>query len=121
MPRLKREIFMRPTRMVHRFGDGDDPWIQGDTEYFTAPYPNGIKTVNANGKQSFSAKTHGLSVHTEPLSPVSKFRGGKASLSGPKIDSADAIAEAVPPSTRERRTVGPLAEKVSGVSRKGEK
>lgn len=106
MPTLKKEFFMRPNRMTHRFGDTDDP-IQG-AQYFEAPYPNGIKSVQINGKQRFNGKTHGLHVYTEPFSPVDKAKGGKASFSGPMMDMADKIADPVPMSTIMRRTQGPL-------------
>ena len=105
MPKLKREMFMRPNRMTHRFGSGDDP-LQSQ-EYFDAPYPKGIKTVNANGKGAFSGKTHGLHVYTKPLSPVN-VRGRDASFSGPRMDMADEMADPVPASTMPRRTQGPL-------------
>ncbi len=101
MPTLKKEMFQRPTRMTHRFGENDDPYMP--SEYFNAPYPNGIKTVNANGKQAFSGKTHGLHPYTDPLSPVAKFRGGNASLKGPKLDEPDKIAERIPVSSIQRK------------------
>ena len=106
MPKLKREIFMRPVRMTHRFGDGDDPIQSG--EWFNAPYPDGIKSVNLNGKGRFSNQTDGLRVYTAPLSPIDKFKDGKASLAGPRMDMADEMADPVPASTMPRRTQGPL-------------
>ena len=109
MPKLKKEIFARPNRMVHRFGDKDDPY-QSD-QYFEMPsLPNGIKTVNANGKGSFTGREKGLAVYTEPFSGVDKFKGGAASLSGPKLDGPDSVAETLPASTKMRRTQGPLIE-----------
>lgn len=101
MPRLKKEIFMRPNRMTHRFGEGDDPYTS--SQYFDAPYPNGIKTVNANGRLGFNIKQHGQHVYTEPLSPVAKFKGGNASLSGPALDVPDQVAERPPVSSVRRK------------------
>lgn len=106
MPKLKKEFFSRGVRFQHRFGDTDDPVME--SQYFDLPVPNGIKTTNANGKQSFTGKEKGLHVYTEPFSGVDKFKGGRASLSGPKLDVADSIADPVPVSTVMRRTQGPL-------------
>jgi hypothetical protein len=105
MPKLKREMFARPTRFTHRFGDKDDPFQS--SEYFDAPYPDGIKSVNQNGKGAFHGKQKGIAVYTEPYSGVDKAKGGKASLSGPRPDVPDAIAETAPASTKMRRTQGP--------------
>ena len=106
MPKLKKEMFARAVRFQHRFGDSDDPLMA--SQYFDAPYPDGIKTVNANGKGGFTGKEKGLHVYTEPFSGIDKFRGGRASLAGPRTDQADAIADPVPASTQMRRTQGPL-------------
>lgn len=107
MPKLKREIFLRPTRFTHRFGERDDPLMKGSEQTFDAPYPKPPKMAGTKG---FSIKDKGLHVFTEPFSPVDKFKGGKASLSGPRLDNADRVTDLVPQSTKERRTVGPLAE-----------
>lgn len=101
MPKLKKEMFARPTRFTHRFGDKDDKW-QSD-EYFSAPYPDGIKSVNQNGRGAFNGKERGLSVYTEPFSGVDKFKGGKASLSGPKPDVPDMMVERPPVSSARRK------------------
>lgn len=114
MPTLKREFFNRPTRFTHRFGEKDDPF-QAE-QYFDAPYPTGMKT-NSNGAGSFNSKTKGLAVYTEPFSGVDKFRGGKASLSGPLPDGPDSISETVPASSRPRRTQGPLWTPAKKVTR----
>lgn len=99
MPKLKREIFLRPPRFTHRFGDNDDP-LQS-SEYFDMPRPNGIKTVNANGKGGFTGKEKGQH-HWPASSPVDKAKGGKASLSGPQTDMAAFMAERPPISTKRR-------------------
>ena len=112
MPRLKKEMFARPNRMTHRFGKDDDP--MQESEYFDAPYPDGIKTVNANGKGRFNGKSRGLHVYTEPLSPIAKASGGNASLSGPRLDMADEMADPMPASTMQRRTQGPLTLRRKG-------
>jgi hypothetical protein len=108
VPKLKKEIFARPTRFTHRFGDKDDPWVMPE-QYFDFTGPSSPKAANAPKPGPFGIKDKGLHVHTPPQSPVSKFRGGHASF-GPQPDRADAIAEPLPPSTRERRTTGPTAE-----------
>lgn len=109
MPKLKREIFLRPNRMVHRFGESDDPL--SSSEYFDAPYPDGIKSVRQHGQGGFTSKEKGQHSFREELSPVNKFRGGDASLEGPKPDYADAVARRTPSSTVDRTTQAPLAEK----------
>ncbi len=117
MPKLKREIFMRPNRMVHRFGDKDDPWVMPE-QYFDFEGPKGVKVKNGPTPKPCSIQDYGLKVHTPPQSPVTKARGGRAAF-GPRVDNADTVAEALPPSTRERRTSGPLAEPVTKVQKKG--
>lgn len=100
--KLKKEMFARGCRFQHRFGDKDDPYMDG--QYFNAPYPSGVKTSSKNGAGAFYGKKRGLQVWTEPLSPVDKFRGGKASLSGPREDVPDMIAERVPAGTAKRKS-----------------
>lgn len=99
MPKLKREFFLRPTRMVHRFGQKDDPVT--DAEYFEFQDPRIPKRVK--GTASLGIKEHGLAVYTEPFSGIDKFKGGRASLSGPKPDCADEAGEREPASTKRRR------------------
>lgn len=108
MPKLKREIFLRPTRFTHRFGERDDPLMPVSAQTFAAPCVDGIKSVGQNGKGAFNGKQKGLHVYTEPFSPIDKFRGGKASLGGPTLDEADARTDPIPASTQPRRTQGPL-------------
>lgn len=103
MPKLKKEMFARPVRFTHRFGEGDDPHIMGNGEYFDAPYPTLLKV---KGSAGFNGKQKGLSVWTEPFSGVDKFKGGKASLSGPKPDIADETVERPPVSTQRRKVSG---------------
>lgn len=100
MPKLKKEIFARQTRFTHRFGEKDDPITDG--QYFDFKGPNGLKVSNSPMPKPFTGKEKGLHAWTEPLSPVHKARGGNASLSGPKLDYADAISEATPVGTRKR-------------------
>lgn len=114
MPKLKREIFMRPNRMTHRFGDQDDARVMPD-EYFDLKIPVSPKAGSA--AKRFGVHEHGLKVHTPPQSPISKARGGHAAF-GKTPDKADTAAETVPPSTRERRTSGPLSESVTEVKRR---
>lgn len=106
MPKLKKEIFMRPVRFTHRFGDGDDPVMSA--QYFDASYPNGIRSTQQNGKGGFTGQEKGLHPYTAPFSPIDKFKGGKASIGGPALDNADREADPVPASTQPRRTQGPL-------------
>jgi len=111
MPKLKKEMFARPVRMQHRFGDKDDPWVMPD-QYFDFKGPQGLKVKNAPAPAPFGIQEKGLKVHTPPQSPVMKARGGHASF-GPQTDRADTLAEAIPPSSKERRTTGPIATPVT--------
>jgi hypothetical protein len=112
MPTLKREIFLRPTRFAQRFGEFDDPLQIGSEQTFDMKAPKGIQQTNLNGKGKFNSQTHGLEVNLPVFSPINKFKGGKASFSGPKMDVADGYGSPVPASTEPRRTQGPnwLAE-----------
>lgn len=113
MPKLKKEFFSRGVRFQHRFGDKDDPWVMPE-QYFEMPStPDGIKSVNMNGKGRFRGQQYGLHVHTPPQSSISKARGGHANIGGEKADAADTLAEAIPPSSKERRTTGPIATPVT--------
>ncbi|SRR6266404_4560054 len=107
MPRLKREIFLRPTRFQHRFGDRDDPMMPSD-QTFEFNGPKLPKAINA-ASQKTDIHRDGLHPYTQPFSPIEKHRGGTARL-GPKMDRADMAGETVPASTIERRTGGPVSE-----------
>jgi len=109
MPTLKKEIFMRPTRMTHRFGERDDPFQPHSEQTFSALYvPPLPKPSRERAPTKLGIKTHGLHVYTEPFSGIHKFRGGNASLSGPTLDNPDAMADPIPASTEMRRTQGPV-------------
>lgn len=103
MPKLKKEMFSRPVRFTHRFGDGDDPHVLPD-QYFDFTGPVGVKAHNT--PKPFIGKERGLHVWTEPQSPVTKAKGGRASLSGPRMDKADMLTEATPVGTRKRGPKG---------------
>lgn len=114
MPRLKREVFLRPTRMVHRFGERDDPLMPfSDQQTFDMGYVDYPKSKNRPQAGPFNSKTKGLHVNVEPFSGVDKHRGGKASFSGPNPDWPDVYGNPVPVSTEMRRTQGavPKSEK----------
>jgi hypothetical protein len=101
MPKLKKEIFSRAVRFQHRFGDGDDPHVMGGGEYFDFKGPKLPKSDNMPS-QRLNIKEHGLRVWTEALSPVTKAKGGKASINGPQLDVADMLTEEIPAGTRKR-------------------
>lgn len=106
MPKLKKEFFSKPVRFTHRFGDKDDPHVQGSEEYFSFEVPRGVKVANGATPKPFIGKERGLHVWTEPQSPVTKATGGRASLSGPRMDEADMLTEAIPVGTRKRGPKG---------------
>lgn len=101
MPKLKREMFLRGVRMVHRFGDPDDQNVMGQSEYFDFKGPK-LPKSDKMPSQRLNIQSHGLHAWTRPQSGVTKARGGKASLSGPALDVADAMAETAPTSTKKR-------------------
>lgn len=104
MPTLKREIFMRPNRMTHRFGEntaGNDPYTGGT---FELPKPIiTTSTPNRDGKGGANIQRDGLHVYTPPMSPIAKAKGGNASLAGPRLDLADEVVERPPVSTARRK------------------
>ena len=97
---MKRDIFRRPTRMVHPFGEIErinDPRGENSFE-FKAPMPGrnrrtGPLTIQQHGDHD---------VFSPSRSPICKPGGGTASLAGPKPDWAEAIAAPIPPSTKRR-------------------
>lgn len=105
MPKLKKEIFLRGVRMTHRFGDPDDQNVMGASEYFDFKGPNPMKSSNS-ASQKLNIQSQGLHVPTKAQSPVTKARGGRASLSGPTLDVADSMAETEPTSTKKRGPEG---------------
>jgi hypothetical protein len=102
MPKLKREMFLRAIRFTHRFGDPDDQNVQGGSEYFEFNGPQPPISARNHSSQALDIQKNGLHVPTKPQSPVSKFKGGRASISGPRLDVADVMAETPPTSTKKR-------------------
>ena len=107
MPRLKRDIFLRDNAMTQRFGSAtdDDPMRSASESSFDWKIPVSIKATSSSGAKGKlgGASKNGLSRFQPALSPVDKFRGGRASLSGPKPDYADEIANRIPMSTKARK------------------
>lgn len=106
MPKLKKEMFLRGVRMVHRFGDPDDQNVMGQSEYFEFNGPQPPLSSRNRASQAPDIQKNGLHVQTKPQSAVTKFRGGRASLSGPTLDVADSMAQTAPTSTKKRGPEG---------------
>jgi hypothetical protein len=104
MTTIKREIFKRPTRMVHRFDENAstsnaDP-IMGPGETFDARFP-----LPGRERRSppLSAQTHGQHEMFNPnRSPIQKPAGRAADFNGPEPDYAEQIAAPIHPSTKKR-------------------
>lgn len=100
--KLKREIFRRGTRMVHRFGfqHTQDPF---ESQAFDADIPISPSKLSS---RSLQMSKDGEYRYYEPQSPISK-PGGLARLNGPARDNSDPIAQTVPMGTIERTTMKP--------------
>lgn len=96
---MKREMFLRPNRMTHRFGEAEasaDP-LGTNTFDYKGPLPGASRR-----SRPLNLSTDGEYRSTPTMSPVEKFRGGCAVLSGPAPDYADALAYPIPPSSKKR-------------------
>lgn len=103
MPILKREIFLRPNRMTHRFGeqtDGNDPFGSGT---FDLKSPTGKIHSTSTPEGRTGIKQNGVAKYYEATFPIAKAKGGDASLSGPTPDYAAAEAIRPPVSTARRK------------------
>lgn len=97
---MKKEMFRRPTRMVHRFGEleGEGPL---DGQRFDAEIP---RSPRVRSSPALSIKRQGEHRWVDPMSPVVKPGGVKrASLNGPAPDVPDMLAQPIPASTKKRR------------------
>ena len=97
---MKREMFLRPMRMTHRFGEAeraDDPAGTNTFDY------NGPLPGQSRRSRPLNMSTDGEHRYSEPRSGVQKFTGGAARLSGPAPDYASEMACQIPVSTRKRK------------------
>lgn len=101
---MKREIFSRPTRFIHKFGETearDDPMERHTFEFKGPENPNG------GGRSApCEVQTYGETGYRPASSPVQKPGGGFATLDGPALDLAEDFARPVPVGTKRR--LGPL-------------
>lgn len=100
---MKSDMFSPQVRMTHRYGEAekmDDP-LGGRTFDYKAPTPG--ESLRSG---PLTVQTHGEHRYQQPMSPVEKFRGGCASISGPAPDLPSAVAFVVPASTKARRHHG---------------
>jgi hypothetical protein len=106
MNKLKKEIFRRGTRMVHRFdsatGEGD-PLGQST---FDPGFPIGVKA--GGGSRALTMHKDGEHRYDQPLSPIVKYKGGKANLNGPAPDNSDMPAQTIPLGTVKRTPFKPV-------------
>ena len=98
---MKKEIFRRPTRMVHPFGETErinDPMGSQSFDFTPPIFPR------QRGADGVNIKNHGLhDVFSPSRSPITKPSGGLASLGGPAPDWAEACAAPIPASTKKRK------------------
>jgi hypothetical protein len=101
---MKRDIFSRPQRMTHRFGEiekNDDPLFGPTDTTFDPVLPKSPNELRSGG---WDVKRNGQHVLVrQSRSPVCKPNGGYASLNGPKPDIAEGLAAQTPFSTKKRR------------------
>jgi hypothetical protein len=98
---MKKEMFRRPTRMVHRLGELEDD--QGP--FSSGSFDGGIpRSLSKRRSPPLQIQTHGEHRFVEPLSPVVKGNAGvKAKLNGPAPDVPDMLAQAIPAGTKKRK------------------
>jgi hypothetical protein len=100
MATLKRGWFSRGVRMTHRFGEStNDDVLGGGT------FDPQIPVFPDNCSPSLLRKKLGEYSYDEPLSPVVKPSGVRASMNGPKPDHASEVAAVTPASTRKRKSI----------------
>ena len=97
---MKRELFRRPNRMVHKFSglENDDPLASRET------FDPGFPTEPQQSSRPLSVQKDGLHEYREPRSPITKPTGADASINGPVPDYAGAMGASVPASTKNRRS-----------------
>lgn len=103
MPTLKREIFLRPNRMTHRFGEAIGRGDPLGAESFELNAPKGLRSTNSGHIGRTGIKQNGINRYSESLSAIEKPRGGAASLNGPAPDYAGMVVERPPVSTARRK------------------
>lgn len=98
---LKREIFRRATRMVHRFGDDLSPSDPVGGRSFDPGFP---VSPSQRSSRALEVQRDGEYRYCDPQSPVVSTKTGRtASLNGPAPDLSDAIAQTIPPGTVKRK------------------
>lgn len=105
--KMKKEIFSRPTRMIHPFEqlvDRQDPLA---TQTFEAPWPKRVDDLSKPGAgRPCTSQDYGLHNYRPDSSPVVKPGGQCARSDGPTPDFAVELAMPVPVGTKRR--LGPL-------------
>lgn len=102
---MKKDIFRRPQRMTHKFGETekiDDP-LGGATFDFYEQHKRTRTTDLSRRGTPCTVQGYGEDrVFTAPRSPVQKPGGGLASVAGPAIDYAEMLARPMPVSSKKR-------------------
>lgn len=96
---MKKDIFSRPARFVHKFGELEtrsDP-LEVNTFDFKPPvFPK-------RGSPALEVHQHGEAYYRKEPSPVQKPDGTLATLNGPAVDYAEAAARPIPTGTKRRK------------------
>lgn len=99
---MKRDIFRRPTRMTHHFGETEkinDPMGENTFDFKTPVFPV------QRGSDNVNIKARGVhDVFSPSRSPVQKMNGELASLGGPRPDYLEACIAPIPVSTKKRKS-----------------
>jgi hypothetical protein len=100
---MKREIFSRGVRMIHKFGELESRSDPLGSTTFELPRPIRVDDLSKQCPAGFiEAKTHGEHNYRPDSSPVCKPGGGYASFNGPKPDLAETFARPFPVGTKRR-------------------
>jgi len=103
---VRSDIFKRPARMVHKFGEIErvnDPLGTSTFDFYEQHKRTRVTDLGRNNVRSCTVKQYGeYDMFNPSRSGVEKPGGGLASINGPKPDYAEEIGAPIPWSTKKR-------------------
>lgn len=96
---MKRDIFSRPARFVHKFGELETRSDPIEVNTFKFPTP----TFPQRKSPQLHVQQHGEHSYRPESSPVCKANGGYATLNGPAPDKAEELGRPIPVGTKRRK------------------
>ena len=102
---MRKDIFRRPQRMVHKFGETekiDDPLGRQTFDFYEQHKRTRTSELSQRTPPCTVQGYGEARTYSEPRSPVEKFSGGLASVAGPAIDYAEALARPMPVPSKKR-------------------